>query len=114
MKRGLVVPCGTRDPAAGQMACSEPQANRKDPDAHYDSLILFSHGARVLHARIVVGILVGVHVRIVVVLSQASAFSPFGSRPSGPGDAASSRCRLSFSSVGDGFGLFSSARPASR
>ena len=51
-------------------ACSKPQANRKDPDAHYDSLTLLSHGARVLHARIVVGILVGVHVHIVVVLSQ--------------------------------------------
>ena len=52
-------------------ACSEPQSNRKDPDAHYDSLILISHGACVLHARIVVGILVGVHVHIVVVLSPS-------------------------------------------
>ena len=62
-------------PPLAPQACSDPQANRKDRDSHYDSLILLGHGARVLHARIVVGILVGVHVHIVVVLSQGIRMS---------------------------------------
>ena len=64
-----------KTPPLAPQAYSDPQANRKDRDAHYDSLILPGHGARFLHARIVVGILVGVHVHIVVVLSQGIRMS---------------------------------------
>ena len=62
-------------PPLAPQACSDPQANRKDRDSHHDSLILPGHVACVLHARIVVGILVGVHVHIVVVLSQGIRMS---------------------------------------
>ena len=62
-------------PPLAPQAYSDPHANRKDRDSHYDSLILLDHGARVLLARIVVGILVGVHVHIVVALSQGIRMS---------------------------------------
>ena len=66
-------------PPLAPQACSDPQANRKDRrkdrDSHYDSLILPGHGACVLLVCIVVGILVGVHVHIVVVLSQGIRMS---------------------------------------
>ena len=70
MKRVLVVLCGTRDQAAGPSGLFRAASKSQGPDAHHDSPILLSNDARVLHARIVVGNPVGVHVHILVVLSQ--------------------------------------------
>ena len=54
-----------------------PQASSQGSDAHHDSLLLVGNEARVLHARIVVGILVEVNVHIVVVLSQGISIFTF-------------------------------------
>ena len=105
MKRSLVAIMAHETLPLAPQACSEPQANRKDPDAHYDALILLSHGARVLHARIVVGFLWESMSTLSSFFLRASAFSPSALVQVAP----ATQLLPDVDSAGDGFGLFSSA-----